>query len=35
MRFFRWLYTVPLKLRSLLRRDQVDRELDEELQYHM
>jgi predicted permease len=35
MRLERWLYVVPLKLRSLFRRRQVDRELDEELQYHL
>lgn len=31
----RWIYTVPLKLRSLFRRRRVDDELDEELQYHV
>ncbi len=30
-----WLYTVPLRLRSIFRRAQVDHELDEELQYHL
>jgi putative ABC transport system permease protein len=35
MRFERWLYTIPLKLRSLLRRQRVERELDEELRYHV
>ncbi len=35
MRFQRWVYTVPLRLRSLLRRDRVERELDEELRYHV
>src|SRR5215470_14179648 len=35
MRFTRWFYTVPLRLRSLLRRDRVERELDEELRYHI
>lgn len=35
MSFFRWMYTIPLRFRSLLRRGQVDRELDEELQYHV
>ena len=33
--FLRWFYIVPLRLRSLLRRNQVDHELDEELQYHI
>jgi hypothetical protein len=35
MRFERWLYTVPLRWRSIARRRDVDRELDEELEYHV
>src|SRR5499426_1504296 len=35
MRFEHWFYTLPLRLRSLFRRTQVERELDEELQYHL
>jgi predicted permease len=35
MRFEHWLYTVPLRLRSLFRRGRVEDELDEELQYHL
>jgi len=35
MRFEHWFYTLPLRLRSLFRRRQVERELDEELQYHL
>jgi macrolide transport system ATP-binding/permease protein len=35
MRAEHWLYTIPLRLRSLLRRSQVERELDEELNYHI
>ncbi len=35
MRFTRWFYTVPLRLRSLFRRSQVEQELDEELRYHL
>jgi predicted permease len=35
MRFIRWFYTVPLRLRSLFRRRQVEQELDEELRYHL
>src|SRR5262245_31789295 len=35
MRLKHWLYTVPLRLRSLLRRSQVEQELDEELRYHI
>jgi len=31
----RWFYTVPLRLRSILRRSQVEQELDEELQFHL
>ena len=31
----RWLRIVPLRLRSLFRRSAVERELDEELQYHI
>src|SRR5260370_23164117 len=30
-----WFYAVPLRLRSLLRRQRVEQELDEELQYHL
>src|SRR5262245_40231655 len=35
MRLRRWLYIVPLRLRSLFRRDHVEQELDEELRYHL
>jgi hypothetical protein len=35
MRFTRWFYTIPLRLRSLFRRRQADQELDEELRYHL
>src|ERR1700751_800279 len=35
MRPERWIYTVPLRLRSLFRRRRVDAELDEELQDHV
>src|SRR5271169_4356097 len=35
MRSERWLYKIPLRLRSLLRRRQLDRELDEELRDHI
>lgn len=35
MAFEKWLYTVPLRLRSLLRRDAVERELNDELKYHL
>jgi putative ABC transport system permease protein len=31
----RWIYILPLRLRSLLRRGRVDRELDEEIQDHL
>jgi putative ABC transport system permease protein len=35
MRFEHWLYTMPLRLRSLFRRRQVEQELDEEIRYHL
>src|SRR5215469_873802 len=35
MRLNHWLYTLPLRLRSLFRRREVDRELDDEMQYHV
>src|SRR5213078_2036570 len=35
MRPEHWLYTVPLRLRSLFRRAQTDRELDDELRDHL
>jgi predicted permease len=35
MRLEHWLYTVPLRLRSLFRRGQVEAELNEELRYHL
>src|SRR5262245_21604627 len=35
MRLKHWFYTVPLRLRSLFRRRQVEEELDEELRYHI
>ena len=35
MRLEHWFYAVPLRLRSLLRRRQVEQELDDELQYHL
>ena len=35
MRLEHWLYMIPLRLRSLFRRQRVERELDEELQYHL
>jgi predicted permease len=35
MPFERWLYVLPLRVRSLFRGAAVDRELDEELQYHL
>src|SRR5258708_11119434 len=31
----RWIYIVRLRLRSILRRSQVERELDEELRFHL
>jgi predicted permease len=35
MRFERWFYVVPLRWRSIVRRRAVDRELDEEIEYHV
>ncbi len=35
MRPRHWIYTVPLRLRSLFRRRATDQELDEELRYHV
>jgi predicted permease len=35
MRPKHWIYTVPLKMRSLFRRRATDQELDEELRYHV
>jgi putative ABC transport system permease protein len=35
MRPEHWLYTWPLRLRSLLRRERVDQDLDDELRYHI
>jgi macrolide transport system ATP-binding/permease protein len=30
-----WIYTIPLRLRSLFRRKRVEQELDEELEFHL
>ncbi|HEX8880976.1 MAG TPA: ABC transporter permease [Candidatus Acidoferrum sp.] len=35
MRPEHWLYTIPLRLRSLFRRGLVERELNDELKYHL
>src|SRR5262245_42825880 len=35
MWFDRWRYVLPLRLRSLTRSNTADRELDEELRYHI
>src|SRR5450631_4331367 len=35
MRLEHWIYTVPLRLRSLFLRRRVEQELDEELQFHL
>jgi predicted permease len=35
MRFERWLYMVPLKWRSIVRPRDVERDLDDEIQYHL
>ena len=35
MRLEHWIYTLPLRVRSLFRRRQVEQELDEEMAYHL
>lgn len=35
MRIAHWFYTVPLRLRSLFRRETVESELEEELRFHL
>jgi predicted permease len=35
MRAEHWIYTLPLRVRSLFRRQELERELDEELSYHL
>jgi len=35
MRPEHWLYTIPLRLRSLFRRKQADQELDDEMSDHV
>ena len=35
MRPQHWLFTIPLRLRSLFRRAQADQELDDELRDHL
>ena len=35
MRLEHWFYTIPLRLRSLFRRSQMERELEEEFQLHL
>src|ERR1700693_3035530 len=35
VRLEQWRYVIPLRLRSLFRRDQVERELEEELRFHL
>ncbi len=35
MRIEHWWFTVPLRVRSILRRRRVERELDEELRFHL
>ncbi|PYY02399.1 MAG: hypothetical protein DMG63_00840, partial [Acidobacteria bacterium] len=31
----RWCYKLPLRLHSLFRRQEVERELDEEIEFHL
>src|SRR5215212_6733863 len=35
MKWRHWLFTIPLRCRSLFRRDRVERDLDDELQFHV
>ena len=35
MRAEHWWYTLPLRLKSIFRRDRMERELDEEMQFHL
>ncbi|HTU47163.1 MAG TPA: ABC transporter permease [Bryobacteraceae bacterium] len=35
MRLEHWIYTIPLRLRSLFKRKRVEQELDEELEFHL
>jgi len=35
MRSQRWLYTIPLRIRSLFKRRAADNDLDDELQFHL
>jgi len=35
MRMEHWWFTAPLRLKSILRRGRVERELDEEIQFHL
>jgi predicted permease len=35
MRIEHWIYSAPLRLRSLFRRNRVEQDLDDELQYHL
>ena len=35
MRVLNWFHTLPMKLRSLFRRSQLEQELDEELRYRI
>lgn len=35
MRVSHWRFTVPLRLRSILRRREVEREIDDELEFHL
>lgn len=35
MRLEHWLYTIPLRVRSIFRRAKVEQELDEELRLHL
>ena len=35
MRLSKWFYTLPLRFHSLFRRNRVEQELNDEMQYHL
>ena len=35
MKWEHWFYTVPLRVRSLLRRERIEHDLDDEMRFHL
>jgi hypothetical protein len=35
MKWEHWVYTIPLRFRSLFRREHVEHDLNEEMQFHL